>query len=298
MKKIHYRSVSALIIVLSSCSLLLFLTMFNISHAGIVSDTVQTITLMRDPVEGSPPVTQSYILIKIDNAVGTVILFVGGNGRAFLSDWQIGIGNTNFLIRTRHHFAAEGFNVVVIDAASDFLQSPSGLFERRTGIEHLSDIAAVINDLPGKLGADPGPICLIGTSMGTVSAGAYAAEATSNSTLPDIGFIVLTSSVTRQISDAFRENLLDNVALEAINVPCYLIAHENDTCYATPPSDMAILKSRIGVNSPKVKEKFFTGGTTTLSNVCDALSAHGFFGIEQSVVSSIGKWIRNQTENE
>jgi len=285
-------------IIALSCTLLLFCSVLNFSHAGMVSDTVETIALTRNPVEGSPPVTLSYILIKIENAAGTVILFIGGDGRAFLSDWQIGIRNTNFLMRTRHHLAAEGFNVVVIDAASDFLQSPSGLFERRTGIEHLSDIAAVINDLPGKLGVDPGPICLIGTSMGTVSAGAYAAEAASNSILPKIGSIILTASVTRQINDDYRENLLDNVALEAINVPCYLIAHENDTCYVTPPSDIAIMKSRIKVNSPKVNHKLFAGGTAALTPECDALSAHGFFGIEQKLVSNIGKWIRNQIKNE
>jgi dienelactone hydrolase len=292
------KSVPCFIIALSFCLLLFCSGFFDFSHAGMVSDTVQTITLIRNPVEGSPPVTQSYILIKIDNAVGTVILFVGGNGKLFLSDWQIYTGWANFLLRTRHHFAAEGFNVVVIDAASDFLLSTSGLLERRTGVEHLSDIAAVINDLPEKLGEDPGPIYLIGTSAGTISAGAYAAEIASNSNLPRIRSLVLTSSATRPINDTLKENLLDSVTLEVINVPCYLVGHENDKCYATPPSDIKIMKSRMSVGSIKVKAKLFTGGTSTLSGECESLSAHGFFGIEQSVVGSIGKWIRNQIENE
>ena len=51
---------------------------------------------------------------------------------------------------------------------------------------------------------------------------------------------------------------------------------------------------RLKAGISKVKVKTFTGGTTTLSDECDALSAHGFFGIEPRVVSDIGKWIRKQ----
>lgn len=94
-----------------------------------------------------------------------------------------------------------------------------------------------------------------------------------------------------------NQNLLDDVTLESVNVPSYVVAHENDGCFVTPPSDVTVLESRLSVGSPKVKVKTFTGGTTTLSNECKALSAHGFFGIEPHVVSDIGKWIRKQILN-
>lgn len=259
------------------------------TNALILSDTVKTIQVDRDPLEGDQPVTQSYIFIEIENPIGTIILFAGGKGRLFLEDWQLHIRSTNFLVRTRHHFAAEGFNVVVMDAASDFLNRPSGagLIGYRTSSEHLTDIATVINALP-----NVGPICLIGTSRGTISAAAYAAESSLNSSMPYIDYLVLTSSLTQQGNNLDAQNIFDDVSLESIQKPTCLVAHENEGCFVTPVSDIDELKERIGF--PKVKIKTFTGGTTDLSGPCDPLSAHGFFGIEQEVISEIGVWIREQ----
>jgi pimeloyl-ACP methyl ester carboxylesterase len=273
-------------------SLLFTITVFIVTPSsaqeGIASITVESVTRDRDPVVGDPPVIQSYNLIKIENAVGTVVLFAGGSGKVGVGDWQLYIGVANFLVQSRFYFAAEGFNVVIIDTPTDFWQLPYGLFGWRTSDEHLSDISAVINDLPNKLG-ETGPICLIGTSMGTLSAAAYPAENPSDS----IDCIVLTSSVTQSIENfPIAQNLLDNVDLESINVPVYLVAHQNDLCYVTPPSDIKVLKSRLSGGSPKVKTKIFDGGTTTLTDECNPLSPHGFFGIEPKVVKDIGKWIR------
>ena len=291
MKRKTFRFVPGYLHTCMFLALLLFFSVPTHTQATIVSDTVRTITLTRAPVTGDMPVTQSYIFIEIENAIGTVFLFAGGGGILDLGDWQLHIRSTNFLVRTRHQFAAEGFHVVVMDAASDFLQLPAGLRGQRTGMAHLSDIAAVINDLPAE---NPGCICLIGTSRGTLSAGAYAAESPSDAFLPAIDCLVLTSSVTRPGGSYLNQNLLDNVMLEYVNVPSFVVAHEDDGCFVTPPSDVTILESRLSVGSPKVKVKTFTGGTTTLSNECGALSAHGFFGIEQRVVRKIGKWIRKQ----
>ena len=291
MKNKSFRFVSGCLLICMFITLPLFLLVPTLAQATILSDTVRTITLTRDPVTGDPPVTQSYIFIEVDNAIGTVFLFAGGHGKLFLDNWQLHIRQTNFLVRIRHHIAAEGYNVVVMDAASDFRQFDAGLRGQRTGITHLSDIANVIDDLPVD---DPGPICLIGTSRGALSAGAYAAESPSDPFLPAIDCLVLTSSVTRPGGNPLNQNLLDDVDLESINVPSYVVAHKNDGCVVTPPSDVTILKSRLSVGSPKIKIKIFTGGTTTLSHECDALSAHGFFGIEPKVANAIGKWIRKQ----
>ena len=228
----------------------IFIVAPSFAQAFITSITVESITRDRDPVVGDPPVIQSYNLIKIENAVGTVVLFAGGSGKVGVGDWQLYIGVANFLVQSRFYFAAEGFNVVIIDAATDFWQLPYGLFGWRTSDEHLSDISAVINDLTNKLG-ETGPICLIGTSMGTISAAAYPAENPSDS----IDCIILTSSVTQSIENfPIAQNLLDNVDLESINVPAYLVAHQNDLCYVTPPSDIetcsTLLRRPAGGSTP------------------------------------------------
>lgn len=76
---------------------------------------------------------QSYILIDVSGVdangdgikdikpVATLLVFPGGTGRLGVKDGQLSIRPADLLVRARHHFAAEGFNVAVMDAASDFL---------------------------------------------------------------------------------------------------------------------------------------------------------------------------------
>ena len=77
------------------------------------------------------------------------------------------------------------------------------------------------------------------------------------------------------------QNLLDDVNLESINLPVYLVAHKNDLCDVTPPSDIKVLESRLRVSSPKVKKKIFNGGTTTLTDECNLLPRMVFLALNQ-----------------
>jgi hypothetical protein len=47
-----------------------------------------------------------------------LLLFIGGDGTLGLTANQLNTGSPNFLARNRNHFAAEGFVVAVVDAAS------------------------------------------------------------------------------------------------------------------------------------------------------------------------------------
>jgi hypothetical protein len=40
----------------------------------------------------------------------------------------------------------------------------------------------------------------------------------------------------------------------------------------------------------------FDGGSAPLSNPCDPLSPHGYFGIDQKVVDAIARWIRRRED--
>ena len=40
----------------------------------------------------------------------------------------------------------------------------------------------------------------------------------------------------------------------------------------------------------------FSGGSRPISNPCDPLSPHGYFGIDQTVVEAIAKWIRRRDD--
>lgn len=221
--------------------------------------------------------------------VAVLLLFVGGRGTLFLQPGQRNTGSTNFLARTRYDFAAEGYIVALADAASDFLDLLDGLLGHRVqdkprSDEYLQDLQALIDDLrtsfPGK------PLWVVGTSRGTVSAARAAAELGPPPGGPD--GVVLTASLT---GPSGAGDLTD-VDLESVQVPTLIVTHQDDECFVTKPEDSIRLKRRL-IASPRVQVRIFKGGSTPLTNSCNPLAGHGFFGIEQKVIRAIGKWIQH-----
>src|SRR5262245_27766709 len=99
--------------------------------------------------------------------------------------------------------------------------------------------------------------------------------------------IVLTSSLTGP--SALGD--LQSVDLETIAVPALIVTNQDDACIITKPEDSQALKLRLTA-SPRVQLRNFNGGSTPLSDPCESLSGHGFFGIEQKVIEAVTKWIK------
>lgn len=277
--------------------------------AGPVIQVVE-VTGYRDRFDIPGPASVRYLLIDPSNAdptidgftpidpIAVLVLFVGGQGRLNLSLTQRNTGSTNFLARTRYHFAAKGYVVALVDAASDFLDHDhadttdvnnflhgSGLRGHRLpnrlhGDKYLEDLSAVMNNLRGRYLSLP--LWAVGTSRGTISA----AVAAANVSPPPEG-IVLTSSLTgpSAVGD------LQGADLESITVPALIVTHRDDACPVTKPKDSKTLKKRFTV-SPRVQVLKFNGGSAPLSEPCDPLAGHGYFGIEQKVIKHITKWIK------
>lgn len=252
----------------------------------------------RPRFDGSPnALFARYLLIDPSNAVpadgfaplepvAVLMLFVGGSGKLGLAPGQQNVGSTNFVARTRYHFAAERYVVALVDAASDFLDLGSGLSGHRQpqqpeGDKYLLDLTAVMNDLRTRYPALP--LWAVGTSRGTIGAAVAAAHVT-----PPPDGIVLTSSLTGPSATGD----LQTVALEWISVPVLLVTHKDDQCPVTKPDDSRNLKHRF-TSAPRVKVLIFNGASAALSNACDPLAPHGFFGIEQKVIEAIAKWIKH-----
>jgi hypothetical protein len=251
-----------------------------------------------------------YLLIDPSNAdptidgfgpidpIAVLMLFIGGDGTLNLALTQQNTGSTNFLARTRYHFAAEGYVVALVDAASDFLAHNhddtrdangflhgSGLRGHRLpnrlhGDKYLQDLAAVMNNLRDRY---PNlALWAVGTSQGTISAAVAAANAS-----PPPDGIVLTSSLTGP--SALGD--LQSAELETITVPALIVTNLDDQCTVTKPEDSKALKMGLTA-SPRVQLHNFDGGSTPLSDPCESLSGHGFFGIEQKVIEAVTKWIK------
>ena len=235
-----------------------------------------------------PNVEQRFILIKPEKPVASVILFVGGKGALNLSSTlfgspNIGWGKGNFLVRTRETFAKHGLLVAVVDAPSDKQSNRGMLGGFRASMDHVGDIDQVITYLKKQLDA---PVWLVGTSRGTESAAFIAI----NSKQQPAG-LVLTSSMTVAKLANVSGMSVDSMPLDQIAMPTLVVAHTQDACDRTPPSDA----KRIGAmltKSKKVEVKLFDGGDWPRSDRCEAMSYHGYLGIEDEVVLYISDFIK------
>jgi pimeloyl-ACP methyl ester carboxylesterase len=197
-------------------------------------------------------------------------------------------GAGNFLVRARERFADQGFMVAVIDAPADKQNGMNGVF--RMGPEHAGDIGAVTSYLKKQA---PVPVWLVGTSMGTFSAAGGAIAS------PHVDGLVLTSTLTRTKPDwtiaKSHPDSVASMALERVSVPTLILSHGNDGCAFTPAADAAKLEARL-TKSSKVEVVILDGGSPPQSDPCEAMSQHGFFGIEGKAVDAIARFIKESAK--
>jgi len=250
-------------------------------------DVVQTLTVTRPPVTGPTPVTQSFIVTAPPGTpTAVVILLPGGDGNIQLtpagSDGTLDINSNNFLVRSRWLFAGHGFYTITLNSASDFQLLPDGLKDEQGSAAHVTDVLQVI---AWARTAEPGlPVWLVGTSRGT--AGAFVAAQYG----PGLGGpdgLVFTSPVN---SSTDPDSLLA-ANLSAITVPVLLLGDSGDSCASTLPAGNATVKGALA-SSPKVHNEILpSGDLVPLTDSCNALSDHGFFGLEDKAVRRIAVWI-------
>jgi pimeloyl-ACP methyl ester carboxylesterase len=238
-------------------------------------------------VQSPRGIKQAFILIKPQKPVASVILFAGGHGALGLkSASSMTWGAKNFLVRTRDRFAAQGFMVAVVDAPAD-QQGSSGMNAIfRMGGAHAQDIGAVVTYLKKEANV---PVWLVGTSMGTFSA------AGGGVALKNIDGVVLTSSITRSKPNwkiaSSHPNGVASMRLAAITVPTLIVSHRKDGCDITPAGDAPKLTKALS-KSRKVDVVILDGGSPPQSKPCEAMSQHGFLGIESQAVSRIAQFIK------
>ncbi len=241
------------------------------AHADEISTTIPT----------RPGVTESFLADFPAHPLAAAILFPGGDGHFVIHREPDGSfdANRNFLSRTRKMFAAAGIATLLLDTPSD---RPDGIGNSfRQGRKHAQDVAAAIAWLQQQTGK---PVWLVGTSMGTISAAANAIRLHKQ-----IAGLVITSSISapgRVAPDAG----LAALDLSAIDVPVLVMDDTLDACRVSPPGNAPVLAKRMTA-SPRVATVLIQGGSTPLSADCDALSYHGYFGVEGQAVDAMTKFI-------
>lgn len=220
----------------------------------------------RIELHSRPGIIQPILYVPASAPVASAILFPGGGGVI------AGVRN-NFLMRVRGEFAAQGISVAVIDVPSDHAEAVN---DYRAGADAAADAAAVVAFLKTKAA---GPVWLIGTSRGSISAANAAARLGPS----QIGGVVLTSSVW--------SGGMDLVPLTPIAVPILIVHNRDDQCRHSPVGGAAPALAAL-TNAP-AKELLLVSGGDNRGDPCGALSHHGYLGIENQVVPPTIAWIKS-----
>lgn len=220
----------------------------------------------------------SYWWMPSAGASATVLLLSGGTGGIGMKEGRP--QSSNFLIRSRDLFRAEGLNVALLGNPSDKRAMDDAW---RTSEMHRSDVAQVLQDMRQR-GATQ-PIWLVGTSRGTISATALAIAMQEQ-----IAGVVLTASVASLSVPA----AVTRQAIDQLRMPVLVYHHQGDACRITLARDAeGIVK---GLAHASVK-KFWVveGGENPSGDPCEALHWHGFIGMEARAVKDMADWIRQPT---
>jgi pimeloyl-ACP methyl ester carboxylesterase len=210
------------------------------------------------------------------NPNAILVMFAGGDGTVEIADsGTIYRHAGNFLLRTRPLWLAQGFAVEILGAPNN-----TSLNGRRQTEAYADAIGRAVDFARTRAGA---PVWLVGTSAGTTGAANGAAHLTGR-----LAGLVMTSSVSRRYNNA-GETVFDT-ELGAIAIPVLIVANRGDSCAVTPPDDAATIAAAL-IRSPR-KEVVYVESDQIGSPPCEAMSPHGYLGVEAAVVQGIADWIR------
>jgi pimeloyl-ACP methyl ester carboxylesterase len=253
-------------------------------HAAVAEEPVRDEAL---EIETRPGVTTAFYLSRpATPPVAAAILFTGGEGSIGIHPGEtvedpVPFGKGNFLVRTRRLLAANGILVATVDPPSDQDGTLNPVF--RLSADHAADVGRLALWLKDQGG---GPVWLVGTSMGTLSAANAAVRLGAQ-----VDGLLLTSTITvgnRHLPYPYNGVL--SLDLEELSIPVLVMAHGEDGCWATPPANGERLLARLE-KSPRKALVLIHRGAPAQSGPCQARAAHGYFGREEEAVAAMAAFI-------
>jgi len=237
--------------------------------------------IVRNKADGTP-VTMDYMVHEAVGAPkGMVVLVAGGTLDAGITGTgaTVTASGANFLVRSAHLFASQGYRVVTIDRPDDFSDftggNPAGgaYDGYRTSPAHGVDLAGV----SAAENNTNLPVMLAGTSRGAISVVAQSGI---------VSAILVSSPVTSGGGIPVGSAALP---LSAIAAPMHVLWHAQDGCSVTPPAGTAnLVQSVAGTTGDPVSGGF---DDPAEPDPCQARRLHGFLGIELCAVSKHAVWL-------
>ena len=215
-----------------------------------------------------------------------VILLSGGDGLLNITpDGRITSGANNQVVRTRADYARAGFLTLVPDIADNLKAGNKGVVNGyRWSPEHAEDIGALVIWLRAKTAK----VHLVGTSRAALSV-ANAATRLEGAARPDT--IVITSGMLMQVNNKQPSVERSVGNLDRITMPVFLMYHQDDACVVTPPGKVLPFKALL-TKAARVDVTMLSGGRTQ-GDPCEAMSYHGYLGIDGDVVKAVTTWLNS-----
>jgi hypothetical protein len=260
---------------------------------------------------GSGSSSVSYLLLSPTPSSSprptvAVMLFAGGNGRlGLMSDGTITSLQNNFLVRTRMLFARRNLVVAVIDTPGGVALSQGA----RWTPKYAETMSGVIADLRAR--TPVAKIWVVGTSAGALAAVSVAglypqlpppfpiSRTPPNASRPDgVVLAAAKSSIGQTSGTTCTTTIFDSPErLPHINVPAYVAANRSDACPCSPPGHTRKIVTAMTASPATGMAIFPLDGTASPvgpgTDPCTAMTPHGFYGIEDSVVAAIVSWVKS-----
>jgi dienelactone hydrolase len=255
-----------------------FITALLIAAAALVAGLPARAAEREELIPGRPEITTRALVVTPDRTPRAgAILYIGGNG-------NLSGAKNNFVMRIRQKLADAGLLLVIPDAPSDRVGKTDLQGNFRASAQHAADAQGLVQFIKKQAAGGDLPVFAIGTSRGSTSAANAAGRLG-----PDlIAGVALTSSVTRK-GDRGQISVYET-PVDKIVQPALVMWHLHDACNETPPADAGKLAQSLTA-SAKVTVKTLDGGAPPKSAACNALSAHGYYGIEDQAAEAILAWI-------
>lgn len=238
---------------------------------------------------------------------GAVILLAGGNGRLDITpEGVIQKLSGNQLVRTRELYARAGYLALVPDLAPDLKMGTDDVVSGYRGTQaYADDIGAMVRFLRPKLGQTGfsgiweilsfwfrprRPVVVIGTSRGSYGA-ANAVAKLSGSNRPNA--MVLTSAFLAYSPPTLSVRVVADNDPGKLAIPSLVVWNEQDTCPDTLPAEIPNFRAWYEANGRTLALRSFSAPGEAGAPVCEANAPHGFWGIDQPVVTAITEWIPN-----
>jgi pimeloyl-ACP methyl ester carboxylesterase len=220
---------------------------------------------------------QRALLAMPPRPKAAIVMLPGGAGDLGLTRGGDILQGENFVVRTRALWVARGFAVLVPDTIDG-----ANLRGLRSSPQYARVVESLISFAHDRTAV---PVFLLGTSQGSIAAVNGAAHAPGGT----LAGLILTESVS--VMGGSHETVFD-ADPQGVRIPALVLANEDDQCEVAPPAMAPKIAAAIS-NSPDVKVVTVSGGLFRSSRDCGSLTPHGYYGIEDKVVTIISDWMQD-----